>query len=189
MVAEKPSQIAAGRCAAADAQCLRELRESKKYKSLGLTWAECCMRRAGINRPRGISANEYRHIQGSVRNHALIQAGEEIPIQVENVQRLGTAIEPSAARPPNRLRHPPTPRLKRHAASPKTERALRTALGELDKLRLMRLDLSGRMRLQSAMGDTTRCSSLTKLIIPNTDITSAVEAPARAFTPPGALSQ
>ena len=39
-----------GRCSAADAECLRELRESKKYKLLGLTWEECCKQRAGIGR-------------------------------------------------------------------------------------------------------------------------------------------
>jgi len=32
--------IVAGRCSAADAQCLRELRESKRYKGLGLTWEQ-----------------------------------------------------------------------------------------------------------------------------------------------------
>jgi len=30
--------MVAGRCSAADVQCLRELRESKKYKLLGLSW-------------------------------------------------------------------------------------------------------------------------------------------------------
>jgi hypothetical protein len=42
--------LIAGRCSAADAKCLRELRESKKYKLLGLTWEECCKQRAGIGR-------------------------------------------------------------------------------------------------------------------------------------------
>ena len=42
--------LIAGRCSAADAQCLRELRESKKYKLMGLTWEECCKQRAGIAR-------------------------------------------------------------------------------------------------------------------------------------------
>ena len=32
----------------------------------------------------------------------------------------------------------------------------------------------------------TTCSSLTRLIIPNTSVTSAVDVPAGAFTPPGA---
>lgn len=77
--------IMAGRCSAADAQSLRELRESKKYKSLGLTWEQCCKQHAGLARSSaeliirnleefgpeyfviaqvtGISANEYRRIQ------------------------------------------------------------------------------------------------------------------------------
>src|SRR4029077_7564593 len=77
--------LIAGRCSAADAQCLRELRDSKKYKLLGLTWEECCTQSAGIARSTaesiiqnleefgpeyfvlmqvtGITANEYRRIQ------------------------------------------------------------------------------------------------------------------------------
>ena len=107
--------LVAGRCSAADAKCLRELRESKKYKLLGLTWEEVCKQRAGICRSvadqiirnleefgpdyfviaqvTGISANEYRRISGSVSNHALLYAGEAIPMEVENAPRLVAAVD------------------------------------------------------------------------------------------------
>jgi hypothetical protein len=132
--------IVAGRCSAADAQCLRELRESKKYKSMGLTWEECCKQRAGIHRSSAeaiirnldefgpdyfviaqvtrISADEYRRISGSVRDHALLHSGEQIPIAVENAPRLITAVDAlrrEAAQAPATL----TRRLKRHANSPR----------------------------------------------------------------------
>jgi hypothetical protein len=102
----------------------------------------------------GISANEYRRIRGSIRNHALIHAGEEIPLQVENVQRSVTAIE---ALRREAVESPAPPADAANAAArcfAKAERALRTALAELDKLRLMPLDVGGRMRLQSAIGET-----------------------------------
>jgi len=35
----------AGGCSAADAECLRQMREQRKYRALGLTWAEFCKRR------------------------------------------------------------------------------------------------------------------------------------------------
>jgi hypothetical protein len=79
--------IMARRCSAADAQSLRELRESKKYKELGLTWEECGKQHAGMHRASAeliirnleefgpdyfviaqvtdISANEYRRCSGT----------------------------------------------------------------------------------------------------------------------------
>lgn len=166
--------LVAGRCSAADAKCLRELRESKKYKLVGLTWEEVCKQRLGICRSvadqvirsleefgpdyfvtaqvTGISANEYRRISGSVSNHKLLYAGEEIPIEMENAPRLVEAIEalrkqaapaPSAGSAVDAAR-----------SLAKAERALRAGLAELDKLLGMPLDARGRMRLQSAIGET-----------------------------------
>jgi hypothetical protein len=90
----------------------------------------------------GISADEYRRISGSVSHHTLLHAGEEIPIELENAPRLVAAVEPL--------------RIEAAAARcfAKAERALRIALAELDKLRLMPVDIGGRMRLQTAIGET-----------------------------------
>jgi hypothetical protein len=164
----------AGRCSAADAQCLRELRESKKYKSMGLTWEECCKQRAGIHRSSaeaiirnleefgpdyfviaqvtGISADEYRRIGGSVSSHALLHAGEEIPIALENAPRLIAAVD--ALRREVAEAPPADTATEAARCFAKAERALRTGLTELDKLRLMPLDIGGRMRLQTAIGET-----------------------------------
>ncbi len=168
--------LVAGRCSAADAECLRELRESKKYKLLGLTWEECCKQRAGIGRSTadqiiqnleefgpdyfvmaqvtGISANEYRRLRGSVSNHALLHAGVEIPIEVGNAPRLVAAVE--AIRREAAVQSAPSADVAAEASRcfAKAERALRTALTELDKLRTMPLDTGGRARLQSAIGET-----------------------------------
>ena len=168
--------LIAGRCSAADAQCLRELRDSKKYKLLGITWEECCTQRAGIARSTaesiiqnleefgpeyfvltqvtGITANEYRRIQGSVSGHALLYAGEEIPIAVENTPRLIAAVDAlrhKAAAAPAQAADAAAEAARSFA---KADRALRTGLAELDKLRLMPLDIGGRMRLQTAIGET-----------------------------------
>src|SRR5215472_10547917 len=158
----------AGRCSAADAQSLRALRESKAYKSLGLTWEECCQQRLGIHRATaetiirnleefgtdyfviaqvaGISAKEYRRIQGSISNHALLHAGEEIPIRVENAERLASAVDllrrtaADASTPSTGVPADAGRRLE------KAERALRTALAELDTVRGMPLEVADRMR-------------------------------------------
>jgi hypothetical protein len=104
----------AGRCSAADAECLRQARDGKQYRALKMSWEEFCKRRMGISRvtadkliqrleefgpqyftlaqATGIKPEEYRRIQGSVRGQALLHAGEEIPIQAENAPRLAAAV-------------------------------------------------------------------------------------------------
>jgi hypothetical protein len=42
--------LIANKCSAADAACLREIRDNKHYRALGLTWEEFCNRHAGIDR-------------------------------------------------------------------------------------------------------------------------------------------
>jgi hypothetical protein len=168
------SQVA-GRCSAADAKCLRELRESKKYKELGLTWEEACKQKVGICRSvadqiirnleefgpdyfviaqvTGISANEFRRISGSVSNQALLHSGEEIPVTVENAPRLIAAVE--ALRREATAAPAPTADTAAEVARSfaRAERATRTALAELDKLCLMQLDIGDRVRLQAAIGE------------------------------------
>ena len=169
--------LIAGRCSAADAQCLRELHESKEYRKLGLTWEECCKQRAGIGRSTadliirnleefgpdyfviaqvtGISAKEYRRISGSVSNHNLLHAGEEIPIRVENAQRLVTAVETIRRETAAAPAEPADGLAEAERCFVKAEHALRTAIAELDKLRGMPLDADERLRLLSVIDETT----------------------------------
>jgi hypothetical protein len=142
---------------------------------MGLTWEECCKQRAGIHRSSaeaiirnleefgpdyfviaqvtGITAKQYRLIQGSVNNHALVHAGEEIPVTVENAPRLITAVD-VLRREAEKAPAPPAGTAAEAALQfAKAERAMRSALAELDKLRVMPLDIGGRMRLQSFIGE------------------------------------
>ena len=40
----------AGRCSAADAECLRQIRDQKQYRALRMIWAEFRKRRVGLAR-------------------------------------------------------------------------------------------------------------------------------------------
>ena len=40
----------ANRCSAADAECLKAIRDGGEYKELGLTWEQFCTRHAGVSR-------------------------------------------------------------------------------------------------------------------------------------------
>src|SRR5260370_11817244 len=41
--------LIANKCSAADAACLREIRDNKHFAVLGLTWEEFCSRHAGVD--------------------------------------------------------------------------------------------------------------------------------------------
>jgi hypothetical protein len=105
----------AGRCSAADAECLRQIRESKAYRSLDLTWDQFCKEKVGVTRPvvdkvirqleefgpaffqlasiLRITADEYRLIAGSVAEDGVIYEGKKIAINVENTSLLAQAVD------------------------------------------------------------------------------------------------
>jgi hypothetical protein len=107
--------LIAGRCSAADAECIRKMRGNKTYRALGLNWDKFCRERLGICRSTAdlivrqleefgpafftlaqamrITADEYRRISSAVSGEKLLHAGEEIPIETGNAPRLAAAIE------------------------------------------------------------------------------------------------
>jgi hypothetical protein len=157
----------AGRCSAADAECIRQAWESKQYRALNMNWGDFCKQRLGVSRATadrmierleefgpqyfilaqatGITPEQYRRIQGSVRGQALLHAGQEIPIVAENAPRLAAAVEA--------LRRDAAPAqagaeeedLKR--AVDKLERTLAATVDEIARLHALRLDSTQRQRL------------------------------------------
>jgi len=105
----------AGRCSAADAECLRQIRDQKRYRALNMSWEQFCTQRIGAThktvdkiirrleefgpayfmlvQATGISDNDYRRIASSVKELNLLHAGEEIPIVAENAPKLAAAVE------------------------------------------------------------------------------------------------
>ncbi|PWU08812.1 MAG: hypothetical protein C5B51_07220 [Terriglobia bacterium] len=107
--------VIAGRCSAAEANCLREIREAKKYRAFGLTWEEFCTRHAGISRRLAdkiihqweqygdvyfqlagvtrITLEQFRLIARDVSADGLNYKGERIAIEPANAARLSAAVE------------------------------------------------------------------------------------------------
>ena len=95
--------LVAGRCSAADAECIRKMRAERNYRTLAPSWGEFCKQHLGISKAWAnrmiqyleefgpayfllaqvarVTPEEYRRISGSVRGQALLHAGEEIPIE------------------------------------------------------------------------------------------------------------
>ena len=104
-----------GRCSAAEANCLRTIREEKRYKITGLTWEAFCTKHLGISRAladktirlleefgeryfhlNGVIAippEGYRLVAGSGGDEAVQYQGESIPIAAQNAARLGEALD------------------------------------------------------------------------------------------------
>jgi hypothetical protein len=89
-----------------------------------------------------------------------LHAGAEIPIEVENAPRLVAAVEALRREAAVEIAPPADAAAEASRCLAKAERALRTALAELDKLRVMPLDMDARVRLRSAIGETADKLSL-----------------------------
>jgi len=164
--------LMAGKCSAADAECLRNIREQKLYRSLHLNWSQFCRQHAGISRPIAdkiihqleefgpaffqlagvlrITPEEYRLIAASVTEEGVLSDGERIPITVENGARLTRAVD--ALRSQAALPAAETPAADTRRAIARVETKLRSALAELARLQTSQLDAEERARLQSAAG-------------------------------------
>jgi len=163
----------AGGCAAADAECLRQMRDGKKYRALGLSWSDFCKQRLGLTRPTadkiihrleefgpqyfrlaqatGITPEEYRRIAGSVSEQGLAHAGELIPIRAEDGPRLIAAVA--------ELRQQAEPEAGKSEAKDvdqaieKAERLCRTAVDEVGRVEHLALSPAQRAKLLSEVSN------------------------------------
>jgi hypothetical protein len=124
--------LVANRCSAADAECLKAIRDSGDYKELGVKWEEFCPKYAGISRATAdqhiqcfeqygenyrrmaevmsITPGTFKLIAGSVSDKGIEFEGEYIPIGRENGGRIAAAVKKlRVAAKARQQTHPPTP--------------------------------------------------------------------------------
>jgi hypothetical protein len=107
--------LLAGKCSAADAECLRTIKDSKKYKSLGLSWAEFSTQHLGISRVAAekiisllnefgpqyfelsavvrITPEDYRRIAPAVTPQGVQHRGRVLEIGMHNAPELSEAVQ------------------------------------------------------------------------------------------------
>ena len=110
----------ASRCSAADAECLKAIRDGGEYKQLGLTWKEFCEKHAGVSRVQAdrqihyleefganyfrlsevmqISPETYRLIAGAVTEGGLELNGERIPLLPGDREKVAAAVKAMRAK-------------------------------------------------------------------------------------------
>ena len=107
--------LIANRCTAADAECLKTMKDSGEYRKLGLTWEGFCKQHAGVSRVYAdrlighldefganyfrlaeliqISGDTYRLIAAAVSEEGVAFNGECIPLARENRRRIMDAVQ------------------------------------------------------------------------------------------------
>ena len=109
-------RLVATHCGAADAQCLKSIKDGGHYKELGVTWEDFCSEYLGIHRSTAediiqrfeefgpayfklaelmrITPAAYRQIESAVSpdDECITVRGENIPINRENAHRLIEAV-------------------------------------------------------------------------------------------------
>lgn len=109
-------RLVATHCGAAEAQCLKTIKDCESYKQVDMNWEEFCQNYLGIHRSTAediirrfeefgpayfklaelmrISPAAYRQIESAVSSadDCLVLSGESIPINRENSQRLIEAV-------------------------------------------------------------------------------------------------
>lgn len=160
--------LIAARCSAADADCLREIRNQKSYKSMAKDWSEFCSQHLGMSARHanriigyldefgpayfemaqltGIPVEAYRAIAPAVKDQTLHYDGQLIALLPENAERLAAAVE--------KLRHAAAP----EAAAPQVgervtriERRLAQLTAEISELARSEPSGSTRTRLGSVL--------------------------------------
>ncbi len=106
--------LIATKCSAAQAQCLKTIRESRSFELLGLDWDQFCATHAGVTRSYAdrlihrldefgenyfrlsqltqISADAYRQIEAAVSDEGLEFEGEVIPFDAAHAPRIRRAV-------------------------------------------------------------------------------------------------
>jgi len=102
-------------CSAADAECLRRIRDERMYRSRSASWSQFCTQYLDISKSEAnniirrfeefgqsyfdmsrivrISPESYRAIAQAVKDKAIEHNGETIPLTGENAQRVAAAVQ------------------------------------------------------------------------------------------------
>ena len=161
--------LVAGRCLAADAEVLFEIREKKLFRTMEQTWEDFCVKRLGFGRSYAdrvirqykelgpefckltsftrIKPAEYRRIAAAVTEDGLAYGGEVIALEAENAPKLADAVE-TLRRDSIPEADPADPA---EQAFAKAEKAMQSAVTEFQRLEAMQLDDEGRLKLALAL--------------------------------------
>lgn len=156
--------LVAGRCSAADAEILLNIREKKLFRTIEQTWEDFCVKRLGMSRgyvdriirqfkslgPNFFRLNcftritpaEYRMIAPAVTHDGLNYGGKVVALEPENAPKLAEAVETLRDAIQEDASTDPVEQV-----LGKIEKAMITAATQLERLQTMPLTEERQMRL------------------------------------------
>jgi hypothetical protein len=106
--------LMAGKCSAADAECLKKTRDQKLYLGFAKNWDECCTKHIGMSRANAerviglleefgaayfevaqltrVSPETFRQLAPSIHDGTLHHRGEAIALLPENAARVASVV-------------------------------------------------------------------------------------------------
>ena len=106
--------LVAGKCTAADAECLKKIRDQKLYLGYAKSWEECCTQHIGMSRANAermiglleefgrayfevaqltrVSPETFRALAPSIHDKTLHHNGEAIALIPENAARVASVV-------------------------------------------------------------------------------------------------
>jgi hypothetical protein len=161
--------LIAGKCSAADVECLRALREEKEYRYLRMNWEKFCRKHLGISRAAAdrlirqleefgptffelglvtrITPEDYRLIAGAITEDGLSYNGETIPITERNGPRLAEAVDALCRQAAPEAQ----PECEAARALAKARNSLQATVRAYERLRAISLDEAGRSQFLAAL--------------------------------------
>jgi hypothetical protein len=143
--------VMASKCTLAQAECLRQMRDSRAYAAYGLTWDQFCRQHAGIARSQAdrlihqlnefgaayfrlselvrISDTTYRKLAPRIQGETIELGGQQIAIIPENASKLRAGIHKLR----HELRNLQTEMLFHRAEMAELQKRLEEVLGEFSR--------------------------------------------------------
>jgi hypothetical protein len=175
--------VMSGRTTAAQVMCMKEIRDTKKYREAGVNWDVFCpehfgMSRASVDRDIGhleefgegyfhlhgmtrITPEDYRLIAASVTAEGLTHGGEYIAIEQVNASKLVAAVKDLREKAKAAKALPAPAGETAPVSFARAEKLMASTVAEVKRLMETPMPLTERVRLQHMAG---RCADKLRLI-------------------------
>ncbi len=163
--------LVANRCSATEAECLRRIRESRAFQTLGMNWDQFCERYVGVNRTSAdrliqkldefgeiyfqlsrvtqVSAESFRLIASKISDQGIEIDGETVALTPENGPRIRQAVKAMRKQLREALAHAP----QFHSVADIRVR-LDACFGEMKRISTYRHDAGSLAALRGLIGYT-----------------------------------
>ena len=178
----------AGRCSAADAECLCAIRQKKLYRARGVTWQQFCTQYAGVSRALAddlirrleefgpayfhlagvakITPQAFRLIAPAVSEEGVQLGEEKIAFTPENAARIAAAVEELRTRAERQPKEEAATGEHQARSLARARKTLAETLAEVERVSTFEMDLIERQAMRAALEAAVRKLEQLMLVVP-----------------------